>query len=173
MYYVSHQALQGERNCIAPSLLIRVLKRSSQSARLKGRAPGADWWVRTAEPCLKSVNGGGRGAARSGGGAGEVSAGTPAGHPRPRPSSPSPQPFPISGRLLRPWRRGRSPGRLRAQVLITGTRLGNGGERWLRPLSLWPEPLSRRLTGGLLTEPRRLIANPSFLGDAEPGASGR
>lgn len=75
-YYISRQTLQGEHNCVAWGLLIRVLKGSSQSARLKGRVPGADWWVRTAGPCLKSVNGGGRGAARSGGGAAaEVSAG--------------------------------------------------------------------------------------------------
>lgn len=67
----------------------------------QGRVPGADWRVRTAEPCLKSVNGGGGGAARSGGGAAEVSAGGPAGHRRPRPSLPDPQPFPTPGRSFR------------------------------------------------------------------------
>lgn len=175
-YYISRQALQRERekNCTARRPLIRVLKRSSHSARLKERVPGADWWVRTAEPCLKSVNGGGRGAARSGGGAAEVSAGVLAGRPRPRPSFPDPQSFPISGRSLRPWRRGCSPGLLRAQVLVTGprARLGDGGGRRIRPLSPWPEPLFAA-PSGLVTELQGLIANPSFPGEAEPGARGR
>lgn len=35
-YYISRQALQGERNCVARGLLIRVPRRSNQSARVKG-----------------------------------------------------------------------------------------------------------------------------------------